>query len=705
MARSRFRSVSYDLDSCIALARVVAEAGGEITADVLAPSLGYTSANNGAFLTRLANARLFGLVAGRSGTVTLSERGRAVTNPEATRLGSLGAELFDAVPLFRVVRNELLKEPLPAARDLAEILCDRFGEVASKAPSVAVKLIDSAGQAGLLQRNSDGTVQFTEPVTDFTDDATSTSNLVVPQVLSTKGLWNSDRLRPKGSAGTKEVNTMWKRVHGQLTSGVLADVSGDGEGLWLDDSEQSGPSGKADAGWHRTLVIAIAVIALALVAVPVGITLSSGNSNQAAQRRSSHLGNGPAEHQVLNALSATTDSGSFNMKYAFVSTPGKPTTTSTTNPCYGSNGYGTTPGSGSLPPGVPVSSGSHRGPPYPEPHPTSPACNQYMANQAQRQRSVNVSGAGIIDTNPLAMVASARVGNTSNYGGLQVTIRLNSNDVWELGGGYYGTSPNTLPPGSPSQPTQTTQPSQYKGGPHVPTVGGQPLPGFANLVESTIGPRAGAVAMMGMASPTGYLDLTQSEVTGAGETGTGTVDGVSVTNYKVSLNLQQLVHAPGTSPLENKAIIEALGVLHKNGYVGTTATLSIDGAGFIRKTVAVTTFSDGGTASLTATFWNFGCAGTVLMPGQQGSPAPPANCVSPDAHPTGVAPTTVPVPSTVPSTVPSGGVRPTTTTSTSNPGGANTPTTSVYPPTTVRSGTPSSTTSTSTPSTSTSQHP
>ena len=49
------------------------------------------------------------------------------------------------------------------------------------------------------------------------------------------------------------------------------------------------------------------------------------------------------------------------------------------------------------------------------------------------------------------------------------------------------------------------------------------------------------------------------------------------------------------------------------------------------------TFSDGGTVTLDAHFSNFGCAGTVLMPGQGGVSTPPSGCVSAD---TGAAPTT-----------------------------------------------------------------
>jgi hypothetical protein len=58
--------------------------------------------------------------------------------------------------------------------------------------------------------------------------------------------------------------------------------------------------------------------------------------------------------------------------------------------------------------------------------------------------------------------------------------------------------------------------------------------------------------------------------------------------------------------------------------------VSVDVDGYIRQTTSVAQFSDGATQSSTITFCNFGCAGTVVMPGQSGSTAPPPGCVSPD---------------------------------------------------------------------------
>jgi hypothetical protein len=215
---------------------------------------------------------------------------------------------------------------------------------------------------------------------------------------------------------------------------------------------------------------------------------------------------------------------------------------------------------------------------------------------------LTISGRGTIDTNPFAMVALSDVPGLG-----PITARANGTDVWEMGGGNYGLSPGSSSTGP-----------------------GSPLSGFASSVEGTLGPRQGALAMMGLASPTGYLEMDQNAISSANQIGAGVVDGVAVTVYQVTLGPEQQANVPAATPEEATAIGDALAVLKQNGYTGTTVKVSIDAAGYIRRTTSVASFSDGATQTDEATFSHFGCAGRVLMPGQSGPASPPAACVSPD---------------------------------------------------------------------------
>ena len=428
------------------------------------------------------------------------------------------------------------------------------------------------------------------------------------------------------------------------------------QGLWL--AEEPGAGDKRPPVWRRLGVVAAAVAVLIVAAVPITL-VATGSSPQptAVHNRAKHpqLGHGPAEHAVLAALSATTDSGSFDFSYSLTGTPATshaPSTTPTTVchqvtvpapngsgstgggaavPVPGSNSSGVTSGTPPTTTGATVTptSGSVAQPVTPGTGSLPPGLHwqtQTVCNGPIVQPSPAVQGAGVINTNPLAMVTSANIG-----GGLDVSVRVNNSTVYEGASNDTGLTPMVGGTG---------------------TASGTDLPGFAGITEGTLGNREGAVAMMGMASPTGYLDLNQPAINAAAQTGTGTVDGVAVTNYQVTNDLSQLAGAAGTSSAESQTIAAALTLLQGQGYTSNTVVVSIDGAGFIRQVKTTDDFSDGGTVVLEASFSNFGCAGTVLMPGQTGSGVPPAGCTSPDQPNSSTTTTTVtPNLSTPPTTI------------------------------------------------------
>jgi hypothetical protein len=418
------------------------------------------------------------------------------------------------------------------------------------------------------------------------------------------------------------------------------------EGLWLDDSP-GGSSRRVNR--RRVWVVAATVVCIAALAVPVAVALSSsGPTAKPTKNASPHLTRGVAERQVISALSATTSSGSFNVSYEFDPPTAPTVTTTTTTQAPTCNVITVSPGEG-------VASGVAGGPPPTSPQ-TSEVCTGGSIGGPSASESSVTTGQGTIDTDPFAMVA------VSNVAGLgQITLRDNGTDVWEFGGADYGLDPGSSETGP-----------------------GASLSGFAGLVEGTLGARQGALAMGGLSSPTGYLDLDQSMITGADQTGTGTVDGVPVTIYTISIQPGQGANIPGLNSEQAKAIADSDAILQQNGFTGSTVQVSIDASGYIRQTRSVAHFSDGSTTSSESTFSDFGCAGTVLMPGQTGSTSPPAGCVSPD---TGVAPTTTTTSTAPPSANPITSLPPTTittasTTVTEPPSSSSTTTSSTLPPTT-----------------------
>jgi hypothetical protein len=635
MARSRYRSVTYHLDASIELARAVDRAGGQTDMATVASALSYSGTRNGAFLTRLANARLFGLVAGRSGQVTLTDRGRRCLSVHPDEARGARSEACLAVPLFRDVLVHFSGSALPDVAGLAELLEREFGESPTRSSATARALADSVRQAGVVSAGGLVPTQVSRLVTNFTDSDLPPRSSFAPQVGWRSSPFFTRARGPRQRGTSKGGHTM---VDQHSATPDAGDGGSDPSGLWIDEGQGSGRRASGLRG-RRTWVTVAAAACLLAVGVPVGLLVSSGSAPPATHGKiDAQLSAGVAKKSVLAALSATTDSGSFAFSYQLTQSPGTATTTT-----------------------------------------TLPACGIDTAGPCgtNTDDSTSVTGSGIIDANPMAMAVSASIN-----GGLQVGVRVDPTTVWLTSNDDNGLTPVRSDVSGPT----------YVAGPGVTTDqvpdqvdSGTPLPSFASITESTLGQRAGAVAMMGMASPTGYLNLVAPAVSSATEVGASTVDGVSVTQYALTIDPSSLATAPGVTDPEATTITAALGVLNTAGMTSIKDLVSIDASGFIRESASTVSFTDGGTVTLDGHLSNFGCAGTLLMPNQPGVSTPPANCTTAD---TGQAPTTSTTTST---TAPTG-----STTSTTAPDGSSTTTTTGGSTTTTTLGSTGSTDSTTT---------
>jgi hypothetical protein len=253
-----------------------------------------------------------------------------------------------------------------------------------------------------------------------------------------------------------------------------------------------------------------------------------------------------------------------------------------------------------------------------------------------------VDGHGTVNVKPYGL---ATVANVSGLG--SILVRTDGINLWEHGGGEYGLAPD---------------------GTEGP---GQPLSGFAGLVESTIGHGPGAVSMLNLASPTGYLALASPTVSTATSVGTGTVDGAPVTYYVAKVDLRRLADLPDLGAEQRHTIADASAALDSVGYDGTDARIAVDESGYVVETTTTTVFADGARFRTHTVLSHFGCVGRIVMPGDPSTtlPAPSDGCVA-------ATTTTVPVESsstTVSST--------TTTTTSARPPVTETSTSSAVPTT------------------------
>ena len=252
---------------------------------------------------------------------------------------------------------------------------------------------------------------------------------------------------------------------------------------------------------------------------------------------------------------------------------------------------------------------------------------------------VTITGRATINTDPYRMMAESQV---TGFGA--ITVRVDGTRLWETGGGNYGLDGRGLGDG-------------------------EPMSGFASLVSGTLGEGPGALTMLTLASPNGYLNLQKEAVAGVTAAGVGTVDGAPVTYYEVTIDPARLLEVPGLTGEQTKTINAGARPAGSDpGYETRTTKVGIDAAGLIRETTTVNTFSDGSSQTTRSTFSNFGCAGIVALPGDPEITTEPTPCAAtvPTAPiPTTTIPpstdTTVTVPPTTATTI--GGASPPTTTS------------------------------------------
>lgn len=157
----------YDLDNCIAVAQVLHErGGGTLTTDQLVPATGHKG-KSGSFLTKLASARLFGLITGtEDGKISIMDRGADIVGPTEPGITDREAkkDAFLAVPLFAAVYAKYNGKALPPKDGLVSILKGTFGVPASQLEFAYRSLKSSAGTAGFLEATAGEMTRLVMPV-------------------------------------------------------------------------------------------------------------------------------------------------------------------------------------------------------------------------------------------------------------------------------------------------------------------------------------------------------------------------------------------------------------------------------------------------------------------------------------------------------------------------------------------------------------
>jgi hypothetical protein len=151
--RSELKFPVYGLADSVVAAKAIHEKGGGVaTNDHLAAFLGYKSAKNGAFVNRVASAKLFGLIEGPPSRLVITGRAQKILMP--INLGDPRQALIDAflaVPLYAAIYRENQGRELPPEFGMKNALRTMFGVVPGRIDEAYRAFMASADAAGFFE--------------------------------------------------------------------------------------------------------------------------------------------------------------------------------------------------------------------------------------------------------------------------------------------------------------------------------------------------------------------------------------------------------------------------------------------------------------------------------------------------------------------------------------------------------------------------
>lgn len=149
-----FRYPRYDLATAEEAVQVVLDRGGKVSNPELAALLGYKSANNGAYMQKVAATRLFGLLDGQGQSLTATTLARDILQPRSAE-GAARARLiaFENVPLFADFLDEHEARQLPPRDGLVSEISNKYGLGLEPARLAHSRMMSSARHAGLFAMN------------------------------------------------------------------------------------------------------------------------------------------------------------------------------------------------------------------------------------------------------------------------------------------------------------------------------------------------------------------------------------------------------------------------------------------------------------------------------------------------------------------------------------------------------------------------
>jgi hypothetical protein len=161
------RYPNFDLENCLEFARAIKEQGGNAcTAEQLGALLRYKNVRGGGFISRVAAARLYGLISTVDGRYRITPLAETILYPvTGTDRQRAMRDAFFNVPLFRTIYEEFRGTRLPEALGLDNFLRTKFGIPPGDRTVLARRVfLDSAAQAGFFTASGGEKTNLVDPI-------------------------------------------------------------------------------------------------------------------------------------------------------------------------------------------------------------------------------------------------------------------------------------------------------------------------------------------------------------------------------------------------------------------------------------------------------------------------------------------------------------------------------------------------------------
>lgn len=144
---------AYSLSDSVAVAKAIYDkGGGQASKEHLAAFLEYGSVENGAFLSRIGAAKLFGLIQTEGENLRITELAKKILMPESNEQLRNGlVDAFLCVPLFKAVYEEYRGKDLPEGLGLKNALRNKFNILPKRINLAYRTLFESAETAGFFE--------------------------------------------------------------------------------------------------------------------------------------------------------------------------------------------------------------------------------------------------------------------------------------------------------------------------------------------------------------------------------------------------------------------------------------------------------------------------------------------------------------------------------------------------------------------------